>query len=129
MSYFIHLHTCTCSCTPVFASTCKLLYCLLSLYWCGSCRFDDVRCASPLPVPRPTFLPHPTPRTWQDKGSDASVLLYPTPSNHILPRPTLDSPAILPCPTLSYYSTPFYPIQVDTPLPHIQPCPTLSFPS
>ena len=50
MSYFIHLHTCTCSCTPVFASTCKLLYCLLSLYWCGSCRFDDVRCASPLPV-------------------------------------------------------------------------------
>ena len=30
------------------------------------------------------------------------VLLYPTPSNHILPRPTLDPPTILPCPTSSY---------------------------
>ena len=30
------------------------------------------------------------------------VLLYPTPFNHILPRPTLESPAILPCPTLAY---------------------------
>ena len=29
------------------------------------------------------------------------VLLYPTPYKHILPRPTLESPAILPCPTPS----------------------------
>ena len=29
-----------------------------------------------------------------------TVLLYPTPANHILQRPTLQSPAILPCPTV-----------------------------
>ena len=43
-------------------------------------------------------LPHPSPSYLTSNP----VLLYPTPHSHILPHPTLESPAILLCPTLSY---------------------------
>ena len=46
-----------------------------------------------LTTPYPVTPPYPN-----------TVLLHPTPSNHILHRPTLHSPASLPCPTLSYSS-------------------------
>ena len=43
-------------------------------------------------------LPHPSPYYLTSNP----VLRYPTPHSHILPRPTLASPAILLCPTSSY---------------------------
>ena len=43
-------------------------------------------------------LPHPSPYYLTSNP----VLRYPTPHSHILPRPTLESPAILLCPTSSY---------------------------
>ena len=48
------------------------------------------------------YLPHPTPSfTRFFYHPTLSYLILP-PYNHILPRPTLDPPAILPCPTQSY---------------------------
>ena len=49
------------------------------------------------------------------------VLLYPTPSNHILPRPTLDSSAILSYPTPPYtvFYYHFLPTSSYTILPHL----------
>ena len=44
-------------------------------------------------------LPHPTPCYTR---FSYPVLPSPTSYNDILPRPTLDLPALLPCPTLSY---------------------------
>ena len=43
-------------------------------------------------------LPHPSP----DYRTANPGLLFPTPQSHSLPRPTLESPAILRCPTTAY---------------------------
>ena len=75
-----------------------------------------------LTTPYPVTPPYPN-----------TVLLHPTPSNHILHRPTLHSPASLPCPTLSYSSLQptLYPTAIltssYTASSAILPCPTSSY--
>ena len=66
---------------------------------------------------------YPTPSNHSQLGTHRS------PSNHILPRPTLDSTAILPHPTLSYpiLPTQSYPSYPTLDSSTILPCPTTSY--
>ena len=66
------------------------------------------------------YLPHPTPSFTRFFYHPTLSYLSLPPYNHILPRPTLDPPAILPCPTQAYpllpVRLPSYPV-----LPHPTP--------